>query len=113
MHAEANGEARGQIGGMRYAEQDGLVFFMQLEEEVGDGFRRGFVEVACRLVSKKQDWVADEGPGNGHTLLFATGEFSRFVRSAGAEADAVNQEFCTIVDPRIGLGYERGGEYIF
>ena len=47
---------------------------VQESDDVSACFR---IEIACRLVGQDDGWHVEQGTGDGHALLFATGEFVR------------------------------------
>ena len=56
-------------------------------EKVEEGFTRVGVEIPGRFIGEDEVWSFQQRPGNRHTLLLATGEFTRFMRQTMLEPD--------------------------
>ena len=71
--------------------QGRAAFLVQFEEQVADPLAGMAVEVAGGLVGKQHRGFGGKGSGDGHALLFATGELARVVGQALPESDPVEQ----------------------
>src|SRR5712691_2046340 len=61
----------GQLGTVRYDEENGSLLVMKLEQQRGDEFGRCAIEVASRLVAQQQLRPANQGPRQCCPLFFA------------------------------------------
>ncbi len=79
--------------------EDGVLLPLQLEQQRGDVFGGGLIQVACRLVAQEQPGLTDQRAGNGDALTFAARERRRPVIDAVGEANALDERprACDIV----------------
>jgi hypothetical protein len=81
-------------------------------EDLGAGRR---VEVAGRLVGEEDAGPRDQGPGDGHSLALASGQFRGAVIEPIGQADAIEQAPRPIKVAFLGIALfdQRGKQHIF
>jgi len=90
--------SRRDLRAVRRNDQGRLPFRAQSAKQFDDFLAGVRIEIAGRLIRQNQLRFVDERPGDGHTLLFATGQLIRPVIHALAQTDAFEQ----LAPPRLG-----------
>src|SRR6266566_1593855 len=80
--------ASGALGHLRVVgdENDGLAVLVHSHHELDDDLRDLRVEIASRFIRPNHRRFVNQGPGNSHPLLLATGELVRPVIGAMGKA---------------------------
>lgn len=81
----------GQAFVMSDQHQGRAAFLVQFEQKIADALTGVAVEIAGGFVGEEHVGLGGEGTGNGHALLFATGELAWRVSQALAQADPLQQ----------------------
>ncbi len=114
-HLDDATELPRQFAGMGDHEQGDGVDAVQVGEQTADFEGRGAVEGAGRFVGEEQGRASDDGPHHGGALAFATGEPTRQLIDAIAEADALKQVPRALLDGRVrgrSVGQDRNEDVL-
>ena len=76
---------------MGHDDKDGLLFAVQVEQELPDLPSARAIEVAGRLIGEEQHWLQHQRPSDGDALPFPAGQLGGPMLQPLAEADALQQ----------------------
>ncbi len=78
---------------MRYQDERGFFFAIELQQEIEDMLTVRAVEIAGGFVGHENGRLGNEGAGQGDALLFSSGKLNRVVAGAIGETNAMEQFF--------------------
>jgi hypothetical protein len=76
---------------MCHQQQGSAHLAIQIEKQVDHHLTRFRIEVPSRFIGKQDAWLANERTGQGHALLFASGQLDGIVVPSISQPDTVEQ----------------------